>query len=47
MQRRLQTVLFGVTLIALVSLCASYGRLIRNVELAATEAGIVDGPAVR
>jgi len=46
MQRRLQAALFGVTLIALVSLCASYSRLIRNVELAATEAGIVEAPAL-
>jgi hypothetical protein len=39
--------LCGVTLIALASLFFSYGRLIRNVELAATEAGIVDSPASR
>jgi hypothetical protein len=46
MRRKLQAVLCGVTLLALGSLYLSYNRLIRSVESAATEAGLVEGDLI-
>jgi hypothetical protein len=46
MRRRLQAVLCAVTLLALGSLYLSYNRLIRSVESAATEAGLVEGDLI-
>jgi hypothetical protein len=42
MRRKVQTGLWGVTLIALASLYLSYRRLSASVELAASSAGYVE-----
>ncbi len=42
----LQAVLCAVTLMALASLYLSYNRLIRSVESAATEAGLVENELI-
>ncbi len=46
MRRRVQAGLLCVTLVALASLYLSYNRLIRSVESAATEAGLVEGDLI-
>jgi hypothetical protein len=44
MRRSVRAAVWGITLMAVVSLYVSYARLIRSVEFAATTAGIVDIP---
>jgi len=41
----LQTLTCGVALVALASLCFSYGKLIKSVETAAGSAGVIDTAA--
>ncbi len=44
MRRNARAAVWGITLMAIVSLYVSYARLVRSVEFAATTAGIVDTP---
>ncbi len=46
MPRELQAFACGLTIAvaaAVASLCLSYGKLVRNVELAAGSAGVIEG----
>ena len=45
MQRSVRTMLWGVTLVALGSLYLSYRNLLRSVEFAAAQSGLVEGRA--
>jgi hypothetical protein len=47
MQRSVRTMLWGVTLVALGSLYLSYRNLLRSVEFAAAQSGLVEGRAAR